>query len=100
MSSMSFRLSIECVVVPFYFRLVMAASFIMNFTKQIVLWFLTMTINLPGITKAMYMYVEDNLFVILEPYCVCWTVAMDRESVLLAEGFWVRSLTTNRNILR
>ena len=49
-------------------------------------------------TKAMS--VEDDFIVTLKPCCVCWTVAMDRESFLPPEGFWVRSLTTNRKFIR
>ena len=57
-----------------------------------------MTLNLPGKTKAMS--VEDNFIVTLKLCCVCWTVAMDRESLPPGEGFWVRFLTTNRKIIK
>ena len=46
------------------------------------------------------MYVEDDLIVTLMSCCFCWTVATDGESLLPAEGFWVRSLTTNRKIIK
>ena len=57
-----------------------------------------MTLNIPGKIKAMS--VEDYFIVTPKPCCVSWTVAMDRESLLPAEGFWVRSLTTNRKIIK
>ena len=57
-----------------------------------------MTLNLPGKTEVMS--VEDDFIVTLKPCCVCWTVATDRESLLPAEGFWVRSFTTNRKIVK
>ena len=57
-----------------------------------------MTLKLSGKTQAIS--VEDGLIVTLKPCCVCWTVAANRESLLPAEGFWVRSLTTNRKIIK
>ena len=46
------------------------------------------------------MFVEDDFIFTLKPCCVCWTVAMDRERLHLAEGFWVKTLTTNRIIFK